>query len=223
MSSSVEELLSGIRLIPVVTINSVQHAEPLAEALLSAGIGTIEVTLRTDAALNAIEAIAKHVPEIILGVGSVTKPQQTSSAADAGAQYAVSPGHTNELLTNNALPFLPGASTASEVMSLRERGYFYQTFFPAEPSGGLAMLKAIHAPIPDVKFCPTGGINASNASIYISEPFISAVGGSWFIDTNAVERGDFTTVTSHARTLDSQCSYTLIRLHTVKIYQILIG
>lgn len=198
MTQTVDQLLHGIRLVPVVTVPNVEQAVPLANALLEAGIRTLEVTLRTDAALEAIEAIARDVPEMLVGAGSVIDPPQMRSVADAGGRYAVSPGYTDALLAAACLPYLPGASTASEVLYLRERGYFLQKFFPAEAAGGLTFLDAIHAPIPDVGFCPTGGLSAELAAAYLQRPYIKAVGGSWFIPKPALEGGDFAAITKAA-------------------------
>ena len=199
MTQTIDQLLSGIQLIPVTVIDDEHLAVPLANALRDAGIRTIEVTLRTQSALSAIERIAALVPDIVVGAGSVIETQQAYAAADAGAQYIVSPGHTNELLDTTVLPYLPGATTASEVMHLRSRGYLFQKFFPAEAMGGLDTLKAIHAPIPDVRFCPTGGINASLAPEYIAQDCVFAIGGSWFIDAQSLRIGDLTKVTSTAK------------------------
>ena len=199
MTKPIGSLLSDVSLIPVAVIADEQKAVPLAQALRDGGIKTIEVTLRNSAALKAIEQIARQVPDLIVGAGSVIESRQLLAAAEAGAQYAVSPGYTQALLKMNVLPYLPGASTAAEVMQLREHGYFLQKFFPAENTGGLATLSALHAPIPDVSFCPTGGINETLARAYLAEDFVFAVGGSWFIDSNALERGDLAEVSMKAK------------------------
>jgi 2-dehydro-3-deoxyphosphogluconate aldolase/(4S)-4-hydroxy-2-oxoglutarate aldolase len=198
MTGTIAQLLHGTHLVPVITVPHVHQAVPLANALLAAGIQTLEVTLRTDAALEAIEAIAHGVPEMLVGAGSVIDPQQMQSVANAGGRYAVSPGYTEALLAAACLPYLPGASTAAEVLSLRERGYFLQKFFPAEAAGGLTYLDAIHAPIPDVGFCPTGGLNAELAAAYLQRPYVKAVGGSWFIPKSALESGGFAAITRAA-------------------------
>ena len=199
MTRSAEALLSNTRLIPVAVIKQETHAVPLAETLLEAGISTIEVTLRTPVALKAIEQIAQRVPELIVGAGSAIEKQHLTSAANAGAQYAVSPGYTDELLSANVLPYLPGASTAAEVMYLRERGFFFQKFFPAEAMGGLATLQAIHAPLSDVKFCPTGGITAALAPAYLAQDYVAAIGGSWFLPAEALDKGDFVSISAAAK------------------------
>ena len=194
MPTPINTLLADVSLIPVAVIVDEQKAVPLAQALRDGGIKTIEVTLRTSTALKAIEQIAQQVPDLIIGAGSVVDSRQLRAAAEAGAQYAVSPGYTQALLEMDVLPYLPGASTAAEVMQLRDNGYFLQKFFPAENMGGLATLSALHPPIPDVSFCPTGGINRTLARAYLAEDFVFAVGGSWFIDSAALERGDFAKV-----------------------------
>jgi len=198
MNQTIDQLLGDIRVIPVVAIQYPHHAVPLANAMLEAGIRTLEITLRTDAALEAIEDIARDVPAMLVGAGSVIDPTQMSSVASAGARYAVSPGYTHALLAAASLPYLPGASTASEVLYLRERGYFLQKFFPAEAAGGLTFLDAITAPIADVRFCPTGGLNAELAAAYLQRPYVQAVGGSWFISSSSLERGDYTAITKAA-------------------------
>jgi 2-dehydro-3-deoxyphosphogluconate aldolase/(4S)-4-hydroxy-2-oxoglutarate aldolase len=198
VTETIDQLLHGIHLVPVVTVQQVHQAVPLANALLEAGIRTLEVTLRTDAALESIEAIAGDVPDMLVGAGSVIDAPQMLSVANAGGRYAVSPGYTDALLEAACLPYLPGASTASDVLYLRERGYFLQKFFPAEAAGGLALLDAIHAPIPDVSFCPTGGLNAELAAAYLQMPYVKAVGGSWFIPRSSLESGDFTAITKAA-------------------------
>lgn len=198
MTQTIDQLLDEMRLIPVVVVQHVHQAVPLANAMLEAGIYTLEVTLRTDAALEAIEAIARDVPELLVGAGSVTNPTQMLAVASAGARYAVSPGCTDALLAAACLPYLPGASTVSEVLYLRERGHFLQKFFPAEAAGGLTFLDAVNAPIPDVRFCPTGGLNAELAAAYLQRPNVQAIGGSWFIPKASLEHGDFATITKAA-------------------------
>ena len=198
MTPTMSDILNGISLVPVVAISRKEHAVPLAQAFLAAGINTIEVTLRTDCALAAIEAIAHAVPDISVGAGSVIEAEQMKVVTGAGADYAVSPGYTDELIDAACLPYLPGASTASEVLYLRDKGFRLQKFFPAQASGGLAALKAIHAPIPDVRFCPTGGLNAVTAAQYLEHAFVEAVGGSWFIDQQAIDQGSWDSVEASA-------------------------
>jgi 2-dehydro-3-deoxyphosphogluconate aldolase/(4S)-4-hydroxy-2-oxoglutarate aldolase len=188
------ELLQNIRLMPVVVIDDDSKAVQLAETLLAAGIGAIEITLRTAAALAAIEQVARAVPDIILGAGSIRNPEQFQSISDAGAHFAVSPGHSKRLLEAANMPYLPGAATPSECMGLLEHGYRLQKFFPAEQSGGLAKIKAMSAPLPEARFCPTGGITAANARDYLACPAVACIGGSWFVPGDALRAGDFKTI-----------------------------
>ncbi|MGH3451215.1 MAG: bifunctional 4-hydroxy-2-oxoglutarate aldolase/2-dehydro-3-deoxy-phosphogluconate aldolase [Haloechinothrix sp.] len=183
--------------VPVVVLTDPDHAVPLARALLSGGIRTIEVTLRTDAALPAVERIAAEVPDMVVGAGTVTSPGQVADAVGAGAQFLVSPGSTATLLDAMAaagLPFLPGVSTVSEVLSVLERGLTEMKFFPAEAAGGRAYLKAIAGPLPQVRFCPTGGITPRTAPEYLELPNVGCVGGSWLAPADALAAGDWTSV-----------------------------
>ncbi len=187
-------LFEGIRVVPVVVINDIETAVPLALTLRDAGIRAIEVTLRTPAALPALERISREVPEVLPGVGSVRQSEQFAQAMQAGARFAVSPGSTPRLLEGAraaGLPYLPGAASASEVLQLLEAGYRLQKFFPAEQLGGLAMLKALSAPLPETRFCPTGGLNADIAASYLALPQVACVGGSWFIPADALAAGDY--------------------------------
>jgi Entner-Doudoroff aldolase len=183
--------------IPVVVLKNVDHAVPLARALLSGGVRVIEVTLRSEAALPAVERIAAEVPEMVVGAGTLTSPGQVADAVAAGAQFLVSPGSTPTLLDAMAasgLPYLPGVSTVSEVLSVLERGVTEMKFFPAEAAGGRAYLKAIAGPLPQVRFCPTGGITPLTAPGYLSLPNVGCVGGSWLAPTDAVVTGDWTCI-----------------------------
>lgn len=187
------ELLSDIRLMPVVVIDNAEQAVPLASTLRDAGIGAIEITLRTAAAMEALIAIARDVPDIIVGVGSVRQPEQFPAVIEAGAQFAVSPGSNPSLLlaaSEYCLPYLPGAATASEILQLLERGYQLQKFFPAEQLGGVPMLKALSAPLPEVQFCPTGGLKAALVPSYFEIPNVRCIGGSWFVPADALAQGD---------------------------------
>jgi 2-dehydro-3-deoxyphosphogluconate aldolase/(4S)-4-hydroxy-2-oxoglutarate aldolase len=178
------KLLSKSRIVPVLVINELAVAVDLAVTLRDAGIDTIEVTLRSPDALAAIELIATKVPDIIVGAGSVRQAKQFAEIARHGAGFAVSPGASDKLIEaakNTNMPFVPGAATASEMILLMEQGYHLQKFFPAELSGGIAKLKALSAPLPEVRFFPTGGINANLASDYLSLSCVSCIGGSWFV------------------------------------------
>lgn len=188
------DLLKDTRLVPVVVIEDWTKAADLARALSDAGVNAIEVTLRTKDALRAIEVIASEVPEIIVGAGSVRSPVHFEQILKAGARFAVSPGATEGLLATareRGIPFVPGAETASEILRLMDRGYTLQKFFPAEQSGGLARLKALSAPLPEISFFPTGGITGEQAKDYLAQSFVQCIGGSWFIAADKLRNGDF--------------------------------
>ena len=187
--------------IPVLVIHDLAHARPLAEALVAGGLPCLEVTLRTDCALAAIEAMAA-VPGAKPGVGTLRTPADVVSALNAGATFGVSPGATDPLLEAAEaadLPLLPGAATASEAMRLLERGYKTQKFFPAEAVGGAPALKSLAGPLPDITFCPTGGVSPRNAAQYLALPNTVCVGGSWVAPQGAMERGEWQTIEALAR------------------------
>jgi len=183
--------------VPVLVIEDLTHAEPLARALVAGGLPALEVTLRTPCALDAIRAMA-GVPGGVVGAGTLLTPADVKAAKAAGATFGVSPGATDRLIAaceDEGLPLLPGAVTASEIMALLERGYTVQKFFPAEQSGGAAFLKSIGSPIPQVSFCPTGGIGPRNAPDYLALKNILCVGGSWVAPKEAMARGDWAEIT----------------------------
>ena len=187
--------------VPVVVLDDVETAVPVARALVEGGIRVIELTLRTPVALEAIERIAAEVPEIVVGAGTVVDPDQAKAAAAAGSQFLVSPGVTPALLdamTDTGLPVLPGCATISEAMALRERGITEVKFFPAQASGGAAFLAAVHGPLPDLRFCPTEGITPANAPDYLALPNVGCVGGSWLTPKDAVRTGDWQRITALA-------------------------
>jgi 2-dehydro-3-deoxyphosphogluconate aldolase / (4S)-4-hydroxy-2-oxoglutarate aldolase len=189
-----ESLLDLVPVIPVVVIHDVEHAVPVARALVDGGLPVIELTLRTPVALDAIEAIASAVPEIRVGAGTIVSPHQAKDAVSAGAQFLVSPGTTDSLaaaMTETGLPHLPGAATVSEVLRLLELGYTEMKLFPAVASGGLDFLRSISAPVPQARFCPTGGITAGTAASYLDLPNVGCVGGSWLTPADAVLDGDW--------------------------------
>src|SRR3954452_13850605 len=195
-------LVTKVPVIPVLTIERVADAVPLARALAAGGLPVIEGTLRTKAALDAIKAIAAQVPECIVGVGTVTRLPDIAAAITAGAKYLVSPGTPPELasaLADASVPVLPGCATVSEAMALAARGFKVMNFFPAEASGGIAWLKSVAAPLPDIKFCPTGGIGGKNIAAYLGCPNVLAVGGSWVAPKDAITAGDFARITQLAR------------------------
>jgi len=189
-----DSLIDRVPVIPVVVLHDVAHAVPVAEALVEGGVPVIELTLRTPAALSCIEQIATHVPDILVGAGTVVAPEQAKDAVSAGAQFLVSPGTTDALaaaMQETGLPHLPGASTVTEVLRLMELGYSELKFFPAEVSGGVGFLKAVAAPLPQARFCPTGGISASNSASYLALPNVGCVGGSWLTPADALRDGDW--------------------------------
>ncbi|MFB9928881.1 bifunctional 4-hydroxy-2-oxoglutarate aldolase/2-dehydro-3-deoxy-phosphogluconate aldolase [Amycolatopsis halotolerans] len=191
------DLLALSPVMPVVVIDDVDDAVPTARALHAGGIGVIELTLRTPVALAAIERVAAEVPDIVVGAGTVTSPEQAKQAADAGAKFLVTPGCTDSVLDAafaTGLPFLPGASTVSEAMRLAERGLSALKFFPAEASGGAAFLKSIAGPLPQLQFCPTGGITVSSAPSYLALPNVGCIGGSWLTPSKLVAAKDFAAV-----------------------------
>ncbi len=187
--------------IPVLTIERVEDAVPLARALVAGGLPVLEVTLRTPAALDAVAAIAAQVPDAVIGVGTVTKPADIAAAVKAGAQFLVSPGTPPALaaaLSEAAIPVLPGCATTSEAMALLALGFTILKFFPAEASGGIAWLKSVAPPLAGARFCPTGGIDAANAAAYLALPNVIAVGGSWVAPKDALAAGDFARITELA-------------------------
>jgi 2-dehydro-3-deoxyphosphogluconate aldolase/(4S)-4-hydroxy-2-oxoglutarate aldolase len=202
VSSIFVTLARRIGVIPVVTIERAADAVPLARALVAGGLPIIEVTLRTQAAVAAIRAIAAEVPEAHVGAGTVIDADQGVTAVAAGARFVVSPGSTERLLDAAAdwgVPYLPGVATASEAMRLAERGVRFLKLFPAEAVGGVALLKALAAPLPNILFCPTGGIDQAKAAAYRALPNVVCVGGSWMTPAGAVQVGDWKKITSLAR------------------------
>jgi 2-dehydro-3-deoxyphosphogluconate aldolase/(4S)-4-hydroxy-2-oxoglutarate aldolase len=188
--------------IPVLTIERVEDAVPLARALCAGGLPVIEVTLRTPAALEAARAIAREVPEAVLGIGTVTEPAQIAPAIAAGARFLVSPGTTPalaEALGQASVLALPGCSTVSEAAALAERGFPLLKFFPAEGSGGARWLKWVSEPLPKLRFCPTGGLTLENAPAYLALPNVPVVGGTWPAPREAIIAGDFARITELAR------------------------
>ena len=180
--------------VPVLTIERLADAVPLARALVKGGLPVLEITLRTKAALPAIAAIAAEVPDAVVGAGTVLQPQQVDDVTRAGARFAVSPGCTPTLVTAAraaGLPFLPGIQTVSEAMVLAEQGFGLMKFFPANSAGGLAWLKAAAAPLAGLRFCPTGGVGADTAQSYLSLANVACVGGSWVAPRDAVADGDW--------------------------------
>jgi 2-dehydro-3-deoxyphosphogluconate aldolase/(4S)-4-hydroxy-2-oxoglutarate aldolase len=196
------DLLGIAPVIPVVVVESLDQAVPVAEALVAGGLPVIELTLRTPVALDAIRAIADAVPEITLGAGTVTTPDLAKAAHDAGASFLVSPGATPRLLgamLDTGLPFLPGTATVSEVIAVLEHGLTQMKFFPAEASGGTAYLSSLPTVVPTARFCPTGGIRPATAGDYLALPNVGCVGGTWITPKAALDSGDWDAVTRLAR------------------------
>ncbi len=192
-------ILKAAPVVPVLTIESRAVAVPLARALVAGGLTALEVTLRTAAGLDCIRAIAGEVEGADVGAGTVLDGKQYEQAVAAGARFIVSPGATPGLVAaakDSAVPFLPGVATASEAMTLAEDGFRFLKFFPAEPAGGIAYLKALGASLPDIRFCPTGGIGPKNAADYLALPNVICVGGSWVAPEDALDAGDWARVTS---------------------------
>ncbi|MBY8862792.1 bifunctional 4-hydroxy-2-oxoglutarate aldolase/2-dehydro-3-deoxy-phosphogluconate aldolase [Nocardia sp. CA2R105] len=183
--------------VPVVVLDDPDRAVPLARALLDGGVGIIEITLRTNAALPAIEAIAAEVPEMVVGAGTLVTPLQVEAAAAAGAGFLVSPGTTPHLLdalADTGLPYLPGVATISEILTVLDRGITEMKFFPAESSGGTAALRAFAGPLPQIRFCPTGGITPATVRDYLSLPNVGCVGGSWLTPAAALAAADWPSI-----------------------------
>ena len=190
------------RVVPVIVITDPQQSVPLAHALLEGGIDVMEITLRHRAGLPAIEAVAKHVPEMFVGAGTVTQPEEVAQVNDAGASFGLSPGMTDALIDaarRAQMPFVPGVMTPGEVMRAREHGFDLLKLFPAAQAGGLGMLKALAGPLGDMKFCPTGGVSLTNMREFLSQPNVVMVGGSWLTPVELLESGQWTRITEMAR------------------------
>ena len=193
--------------IPVIVLNDLNHAVPMARAMVAGGIRMLEVTLRTPVALQCIERIAKEVPEAVVGAGTVRSPAEAQAAARAGARFAVSPGFTvavGQACKDNGLALLPGVATGSEIMMAFDAGYTELKFFPAMQAGGPAMLKAWSGPFFDVKFCPTGGVTAENAKDFLRLPNVVCVGGSWLVPADALASANWAKIAQLASTA---CQY----------------
>ena len=183
-------------IMPVMVIDDMAKALPLADALMAGGINVLEVTLRTDCALEAISLIRRERPRAVVAAGTVLNPKHAEQAASAGAHFAVSPGLTPELSRQTSLPLLPGVATASEVMQAMEWGFTYLKFFPAVPAGGVAALKGIGGPLPQARFCPTGGIDAKNAADFLRLSNVLCVGGSWVAPSDLMAKGQWDDITT---------------------------
>jgi 2-dehydro-3-deoxyphosphogluconate aldolase/(4S)-4-hydroxy-2-oxoglutarate aldolase len=209
--AQLEQILRTSPIIPVITIERAEDAVPLARALVAGGLPALEITLRTPAAAAAAAAIAQGVPDAVLGLGTVLTRQDLETARGLGARFAVSPGATPELLDAAAggdLPFLPGVQTASEVMAALARGFDIVKFFPAGPSGGIPVLKALAGPFPQVRFCPTGGVGEDNFTDWLALPNVAAVGGSWLAPSADIRAGNWPAITDRARRAVAQVKPT---------------
>ena len=196
------QVMQDAPVIPVIVLNDVAHAVPMARALVAGGIRMLEVTLRTPQALACMEAIARDVPEAVLGAGTVRSAADAQSAANAGARFAVSPGYTSKVgqaCRDLGLALLPGVATGGEIMMAQEDGLSHMKFFPAMQAGGPAMLKAWSGPFFDVKFCPTGGVTLQNAAELLALPNVVCVGGSWLVPNEALAQGDWARITKLAQ------------------------
>ena len=196
------QVMQDAPVIPVIVLHDVAHAVPMARALVAGGVRMLEVTLRTPAALACMEAIARDVPEAVVGAGTVRSAADAQAAAMAGARFAVSPGYTHAIgqaCRDAGLALLPGVATGSEILMCQEDGLSELKFFPALQAGGAAMLKAWGGPFGEVRFCPTGGISAGNAAEFLALPNVACVGGSWLVPSDALAQGDWARITQLAR------------------------
>lgn len=198
---SAEEILSSSPVVPVIVIENIKDAVPLAKALVAGGVKVLEVTLRTACAMEAMAKIIKEVPQAIVGAGTVTSVEQLREVTAIGAQFIITPGITPAILSAavaGTVPVIPGVATLSELLIAKEAGLTALKFFPAEINGGVAALKAFAGPCPEMKFCPTGGINLANYRSYLALNNVICVGGSWFVPTDVIAQGDFEKITQLA-------------------------
>ncbi len=198
MSKTIKEIMNSSPIVPVMVINNVEHAVPLAKALVKGGITVLEITLRTEAALESITRIKAEVPDAIVGAGTIINIDTLNKAIAAGAEFIVSPGTTDKMIDAaiaTGVPLLPGVANPSEAMRLLEKGITEMKFFPAEAAGGIPMLKSIGAPIPQITFCPTGGVNQKNVKDYYNLPNVACVGGSWMCAANLVDSENWDEIT----------------------------
>jgi len=202
LSSCIKQILQKTPVIPVVVIDRIEDAVPLATALVNGGLNVLEITLRTPVALKAITEMKQALPHSIIGSGTVIDVNTMQASLDAGVDFMVSPGTTPELLEavgQNSAPLLPGAATPSEVMNLLSKGFDAMKFFPAVAAGGISMLKSIGGPLPQVTFCPTGGINLNNAQEFLALPNVACVGGTWMLDKKLIAEQNWSEITRLAK------------------------
>lgn len=201
-TAALDAILTRSPVIPVLVVEDAAHAVPLARALVAGGLSVLEITLRSNAALEAIKRIAAEVPDAVVGAGTVLNPAQFAAAQLAGARFVISPGATDALYftaKDTGLPYLPAVATASEIMRAMEQGFTRAKFFPAESSGGVAALKSLSGPFPEMKFCPTGGITEANLRSYTSLPNVFAAGGSWLAPKDLLQKADWAGITALAK------------------------
>ena len=198
MSRTSKEIMAISPLMPVMVINNADHAVPLAKALVAGGLKVLEITLRTDAALESIRRIVAEVPDAVVGAGTIINEETLHAAIDAGAEFIISPGTTPALADaalKTGVAFIPGVATPGEALAMFAKGITEMKFFPAEAAGGIPMLKSIGAPIPQITFCPTGGVNQKNVADYYSQPNVGVVGGSWMCAANLVDAENWDEIT----------------------------
>ena len=198
MSRTIKDIMAISPIVPVMVINNVEHAVPLAKALVKGGLKVLEITLRTPAALESIRRIKAEVPDAVVGAGTIINVETLNKAIEAGAEFIVSPGTTNTMIDAaiaTGVPLLPGVANPSEAMRLLEKGITEMKFFPAEAAGGVPMLKSIGAPIPQISFCPTGGVSQKNVKEYYNLPNVACVGGSWMCAANLVDAENWDEIT----------------------------
>lgn len=202
LSGAARQILKQAPVVPVITINKLESAVPLAKALMAGGIPVLEVTLRTAHGLEAIRLIKEQVPDAIVGAGTVLNETDLANAVAAGSEFIITPGLTDSLLqagVNCGVPFMPGIATVSDLMRCREKGLDTLKFFPAEANGGAKALKAFAGPFADMAFCPTGGIGLNNLESYLALPSVLSVGGSWIVPDKLIDQGDWDGITTLAR------------------------
>ena len=196
------EVFSQGPIVPVLVIENIEDALPIAKSLMAGGVNVLEVTLRTNVALDAIALIAKELPDAYVGAGTVTNREQLKAVENAGAKFAISPGLTADLLAagkEGSIPLIPGISNISDLMTAQDAGYDHLKFFPAEAAGGVKALKSIAGPFPNITFCPTGGINLDNYKEYLALPTVKCVGGSWLVPNDAIENKQWHVLTELAK------------------------
>lgn len=197
-----QEIFNQGPVVPVLVIDKVEDALPIAKALIAGGINVLEVTLRTEAAMDVIRTIAEALPEAYIGAGTVTNREQLQAVTEAGAKFAISPGLTADLLKagkEGSIPLIPGISNISDLMKAKDAGYDHLKFFPAEAAGGVKALKSIGGPFPDIVFCPTGGISPGNYKEYLALPNVKCCGGSWLAPSDAIENKQWSVITDLAK------------------------